>query len=66
VAHLGLVGQGEEVGVDLVLAEGGEGQGRDELRPGLGQDRAHGDPLPAQQADKLQTLVGRNSAAHDQ
>jgi len=64
--HLGLVGQGEEVGVNLVLAQGGQGEGGHELGARLGQDRTHGDPLSAQQADKLQTLIGRNSAAHDQ
>ena len=51
---------------DGKASEGGKGEGGDKLRPGLGEDRTDGYAPPAQQADKLQTFVGRNSAAHDQ
>jgi hypothetical protein len=52
--------------IDLVLGQGGQGQRRDELRAGLGQDRPHADPGLAQQAGQLQRLVGRHPAADDQ
>jgi hypothetical protein len=66
VAHLGFVGQGEEVGIDLVLGQGAERQRRHELRARPRQDRAHANAGLAQQARQLQRLVGRDAAAHDQ
>jgi hypothetical protein len=64
--HLALVGQGEELGIDLVLAEGCQRQGGHELGPAVGQDAAHGRAPLAQPADELQGLVGGDPAGNDE
>ncbi len=38
--HLGFVGEGEELGIDLAAGQRGDRQGGHELRPALGQDHA--------------------------
>jgi hypothetical protein len=66
VAHLGLVGQREELGEDLVAGKRRGGQGRDELLGAVGHDAAHGGlPLP-QRADQLQRAVGGDAAGDDE
>ncbi len=66
MAHLGLVRQVEEIGIDFVLGEGAEGQRRHEFGAGLGEDGARGDSGFAQQADQFQTFIGGDAAADDQ
>ncbi len=66
MAHLRLVGEGEEVVVDLVLGQGRQGQGGDELGARPGEDRPHGDAGLAQQPGQFQGLVGGYAAADDQ
>ncbi len=66
VAHLGLVGEREELVVDLLLGKARDRQGRDELGPGAGQDGAKGQPALAAPADQLEHLVGGDAAADDQ
>ena len=66
MAHLRLVIQGEELGIDLVLAQGREAQRGDELSAGGGEDRPHRDARLAQQPHQFEALVGGDPAAHDQ
>ena len=66
MAHLGLIGQREQVVVDALARQAGDRQRRDEL---LGRGRHHGahrDPALAQAADEVEGLVGRDAAAHDE
>ena len=44
--------------------DGGEGRGPDEAQCGLGRDRAHLMPLPAQQSDDGGGLVGGDRSGH--
>src|SRR5690606_10522194 len=46
--------------------QGGERQGRDELRPGGGQDHPHRHVRLTHQPDQLERLVGGDAAADDQ
>ncbi len=66
MAHLHLVLQLEERGVDRLLGKRGEGERRDELGTGLGQHTADAMSALAKQPDKLARLVGRDAAADDQ
>ena len=66
MAHLGLVGEIEQLRIDLLAREGGDRQGRDKLGAGLGQDRTRGNGAPAELADQLKALIGGNTAADDQ
>ncbi len=66
MAHLGLVGEREELVVDLLLGEARDRQRGDELGPGAGQDGAKGKPALAPAPDQLERLVGGDAAADDQ
>ena len=66
VTHFCFVGQGKEVGVNLVLGQGGERQWGDELRSGAGQNRPHGHAGAPQQSGQFQTLVGGDTAPDDE
>jgi hypothetical protein len=67
MAHLALVGEGEELLIDLALAEGRHRQRGHELRPALGQDGAHRNAPLAQPSDQLQALIGGDAAGdHEQ
>jgi len=62
VAHLRLVGEVEELAVDLVAAQGRERQRRHELRARLGENAAHRRPPLLQAADQFQRFVGCDPA----
>ena len=66
VPHLAFVGQREQVGVDLALAQRLQRQRRDELRARVGQHAGHAAASAAQQADQFQRLVGGDAAGDDQ
>jgi hypothetical protein len=66
MAHLRLVGQRPQFGIDLVFRQGRHRQRRDELRPALGQDTAHRRAALAQAADQFQAFIGRDPAGNDQ
>ncbi len=66
MAHLRLVGQRKDVGINLLMAERRDRQRRHELRPAFGQDAAHRAAALAQPPDQLQRLVGRDPAGDDQ
>ena len=66
MAHLGFVGQREQLLIDLVAADRGEGERRDELGAAPGQDHAEADAAIAPAPDQLQRLVGGDAAGNDQ
>ena len=66
VAHLGLVLEVPQRGIDLVLAERGERHGGDELLPAFRHHAGHLAAALADQAHQLARLVGRDAAADDQ
>ena len=66
MAHLGFVGQGEQLLIHLLAADRGEGEGRDEFRPAAGQDHAERQAAVAPAPDQLQRLVGGDAAGNDE
>ena len=66
MAHLGLVGQVEKVGVDLAPRQRRDRQRGDEFRARAGQNRGHLRAALAQAADQVQRLEGGDAAADDQ
>ena len=67
MAHLDLVLQVEQVGVNLVLRQGGERHRGDELAAALGQNAGHLASAAADQAHELARLVGGDTSAdHEQ
>ena len=66
MAHVRFVGQGEELAVDLVAADGCKREWGDELGPAVGKDTAHLDAAFAKAANHLKALVSRDSAGDDQ
>ena len=66
MAHLALVGQRQEVVIDLVLAERGDRERRHELLRRRGHDAAHRGAALAQPADQVEALIGGDPAGDDQ
>jgi len=66
VPHLALIGEREQVLVDLLAGERGQSQRRDHLAPAGGEDGTHACAPFAQPADEVETLVGGDAAGHDQ
>ena len=66
VAHLGLVGEREQVAEHLVAGQARDRERGHELGAGAGQDAAHRRAALAQPADQLEALVGRDAARDDQ
>ena len=66
VAHLGFVGEREQLLIHLVAAEARERQWSDEFLAGARQDATHREAAFAQEADELERLIGRDPAADDQ
>jgi len=66
VAHLHLVGEGEQVGVRLLPGQRGGGQRRHERLRALREHGVHRVPALLQQADELQRLVGGDAAGNDE
>src|SRR3546814_1398529 len=66
VPHLALVGQREQVLVDLLFAQGRDGEGRHELRTAFGEDAAHRHATFAQPADEVETLIRRDASGDHQ
>ena len=66
MAHLDLVLEIEQRGIDLVLAQRGERHRGDELLAAFGQHTGHLAARLADQADKLARLVGRDAPADDE
>ena len=66
MAHLGLGGQIEQIGMHLFARQRRDRQRRDEFLPCAGQHRRHRRATFAQAADQIQRLVGGNAAADDQ
>jgi hypothetical protein len=66
VADLGLVGEREQLGVDLVAAERGQRERGHELRRGAGQHDPEREAAVAAAPDQLQALVGGDAAADDE
>ena len=66
VPHLALVGQREQVGVDLAFAQRLQRQRRDELRARLGQHTGDAAASGAQQTDQFERLEGGDATRDDQ
>jgi hypothetical protein len=66
MAHLGFIGEVEQVRVDLVLAERADRKRRHEVRAGLGEDGARLHARLRQQADKFEALISSDAAANDE
>ena len=66
VAHLALVGQRPEIGIDLVLAQRGDRERRHEMLRRRSHDAAHRRAALAQPADQLEALIGGDAAGDDQ
>ena len=66
MAHLGLVLEIPQRGIDLFLGERGERHRSHEMLAAAGQHAAHPHPRLADQPDELARLVGRDPAADDE
>jgi hypothetical protein len=66
VAHLDLVLEVPQRGVDGVLAQGCQCHGGNEVRAAIGQDTSDVRAFLAQQADEFARLVGRDAATDDE
>src|SRR5467141_3173624 len=66
MAHLALVGQGPEIGIDFVLAQRGDRQRRHEMMCRGGHDAAHRRTPLAQSTDQLEALIGGDPAGNDE
>src|SRR3954469_6475911 len=64
--HLALVGEREQLLIDLVLGDGGKTQRSDELSAAPGQDHPEREATLAPAPDEFQRLVGGDAAGHDQ
>ena len=65
MTHFGLILQVEQIGIDLVLAEGGKRHGGHELLAARGDHATYGRALLAEQAHQLAAFIGGDAPAHD-
>src|SRR5262249_10646689 len=66
MTHLALVGEREQVLIDLALAQCRDRERGHEHGPAAGQDRTQDDAALAQPADQLQALIGGDAAGYNQ
>ena len=66
MAHLGFIGQAEQILEHLGARQRRHRERRDEFRPRLGQDGARVDASLRQAADQFQRFVGRDAATDNQ
>ena len=66
MAHLGLIGEGKQVGIDLPCGQGGKAKWGDELLCAFGHDAGHIDIVILQAARHLKRLISGNAASNDQ
>ena len=66
VAHLGFIGEGEKIGIDLVAGERGHRKRCHEFFCRLRHDGGDADAPAGEQANEFERLVGRNAAADDE